>query len=55
VDDEVLWRKDGSAFPAEYKSFPIYKNGDVNGTVVSFSDITERRKTEERIKLFKLF
>ena len=26
VDDEVLWRKDGTNFPAEYWSYPTVKN-----------------------------
>lgn len=46
VDDEVLWRRDGQSFPAEYASYPI-RNGDtVVGAVVTFSDITERKRTE---------
>lgn len=47
VDDEVFWRKDGTAFPAEYGSFPIGENGAVVGAVVTFSDITSWKKAEE--------
>ncbi|MFC1945115.1 PAS domain S-box protein, partial [Chloroflexota bacterium] len=43
VDGEVLWRADGSAFPAEYWSYPIHKEGDILGAVVVFTDITERK------------
>ncbi len=46
VDDEVLWRRDGSAFPAEYASYPIRDGQLVVGAVVTFSDITERKRTE---------
>ena len=46
VDDEVLWRKDGTSFDAEYWSFPIIKNGQVMGAVVSFLDITKRKAAE---------
>lgn len=57
-DEEVHWRADGTSFPAEYWSHPIISNGTLVGTVVSFIDITERRKNEstikERIKLFEL-
>lgn len=28
-DDEVFWRKDGSYFPVEYTSTPIYENGQL--------------------------
>lgn len=42
VDDEVFWRKDGSCFPVEYRSEPLYKQDDLTGAVVSFQDISER-------------
>jgi PAS domain S-box-containing protein len=50
VDDEVLWRKDGTSFPVEYTSVPIRKNGSVMGSVVLFRDITERKEAEEELK-----
>jgi polar amino acid transport system substrate-binding protein len=46
VTDEVLWRKDGTQFPVEYRSMPIKKNGQVIGAVVTFMDIAERKKME---------
>jgi PAS domain S-box-containing protein len=46
VDDEVLWRKDGSFFEAEYWSYPQFMEGRIVGAVVTFVDITERKKTE---------
>jgi len=49
VDTEVLWRKDGSPFPAEYWSYPIIEEGICTGVVVSFIDITERKKTEKEL------
>ena len=50
VNDEVLWRADGTSFAAEYQSFPIFHEGETVGSVVSFIDITERTKAEEEIK-----
>jgi two-component system CheB/CheR fusion protein len=50
VDNEVLWRADGTAFPAEYWSHPIVRNTEVIGAVVTFLDITERRKAEEEVQ-----
>jgi PAS domain S-box-containing protein len=50
VDDEVLWRADGSSFPAEYWSYPICRDGQVVGSVVTFLDITERRQLEDQIR-----
>jgi polar amino acid transport system substrate-binding protein len=50
IDDEVLWRKNGSSFPVEYTSVPIRKDGAVVGTVVLFHDITERKQAEEELQ-----
>ncbi len=44
VVDEVLWRKDGSSFPAEYWSFPQAIDGEIVGAVVTFFDITDRKQ-----------
>ena len=52
VDDEVFWRADGSSFPVEYMSYPIFTNNKIIGSVVTFSDITERKKTEKELKRF---
>ncbi len=46
VDDELLWRKDGSSFEAEYWSNPVYKERALVGAVVTFVDITERKRLE---------
>jgi PAS domain S-box-containing protein len=50
ITDEVLWRKDGSPFPVEYTSMPIKKDAQIVGAVVTFMDITERKRTEETLK-----
>jgi PAS domain S-box-containing protein len=50
VDDEVLWRKDGSCFPIEYFSFPQFREGKVVGAVVTFVDITGRKETENLLR-----
>jgi PAS domain S-box-containing protein len=50
VDDEVLWRADGTSFPAEYWSYPIFINGKIEGAVVTFFDITERKNSERALK-----
>jgi two-component system, chemotaxis family, CheB/CheR fusion protein len=49
VDDEVLWRADGTSFPAEYWSHPVLRDGEVIGAVVTFLDISERRRAEQEI------
>ncbi|MEQ9409504.1 MAG: PAS domain S-box protein [Fuerstiella sp.] len=50
VDDEVLWRSDGSSFEAEYWSYPIREDGRVTGSVVTFLDITARKRVETKLK-----
>ncbi|HWQ10765.1 MAG TPA: PAS domain S-box protein, partial [Holophaga sp.] len=50
VDDEVLWRLDGTSFAVEYSTTPILKDGLISGTVVSFRDITERLLVEQALK-----
>ncbi|WP_409970452.1 sensor histidine kinase [Piscinibacter sp.] len=50
IDSEVLWRADGSAFSAEYSSHPILDGGEVQGAVVTFVDITERKHAEELLR-----
>ena len=51
VDDEVFWRRDGSSFPVEYTSTPIFEGGQPVGAVVVFRDITARKQAEERLRL----
>ena len=46
LENEVLWRKDGTPFPVEYTSMPIKKDDRVVGAVVTFMDITERKEME---------
>ena len=50
--EDVFWRKDGSSFPVEYTSTPIFEQGNLVGAVIAFSDIT--RTIALRDKLEKL-
>jgi signal transduction histidine kinase len=43
IDDEVLWRRSGTSFPAEYWAYPQRKGPKVVGAVVAFIDITENK------------
>jgi PAS domain S-box-containing protein len=47
IDDEVLWRADGTALPAEYGVVPIKDHGRVRGVVVTFTDASKRRAVEQ--------
>ena len=49
-EDEVFWRSDGTFFAAEYWSYPQLHDGEVVGGVVTFFDITERKRGEEELR-----
>jgi PAS domain S-box-containing protein len=50
VKDEVFWRKDGTSFPVEYTATPVEdENGHPAGTVVVFTDVTDRKRLEARM------
>ena len=42
IAGETLWRKDGSSFPVEFWSHPMWDDGVLQGSVATFFDITER-------------
>ena len=46
LDNEVFWRADGTSFPVEYWAYPIRKDGEIVGAVVTFLDITERTRAQ---------
>ncbi|MBL3200758.1 histidine kinase, partial [Klebsiella pneumoniae] len=50
IDSEVLWRRDGQPFAAEYSSYPILDGTRVLGAVVTFVDITERRDQQTALQ-----
>ncbi len=50
VDDEVMWRSDGTGFPAEYWSYPVERDDELVGCVVTFVDITKRLEVEEELR-----
>ncbi len=58
-DDLVLWRKDGTCFPAECWAHPVLDEASAVGSVLTFLDISERKRTqasllesEQRLRLF---
>jgi formate hydrogenlyase transcriptional activator len=50
IDDDVFWRKDGTSFPVEYWSHPLVRDGKTVGAVITFFDITQRKKAEEELR-----
>ena len=49
ISDEVFWRRDGVSFPVEYSSYPIVDKGVIDGCVIIFNDITERKQAETEL------
>jgi PAS domain S-box-containing protein len=47
--DERFFRADGTRFPVEFSAHPIRREGTWEGMVVTFTDITEHKQTEERL------
>ena len=50
VDNEVVWRIDGTSFPTEYWSYPVWRDGKLVGCVVTFVDISERKYSENALR-----
>jgi PAS domain S-box-containing protein len=50
IDDECFFRADGSSFAVEYSSYPIFDDGVVRGAVVTFSDVTARKRTQAALR-----
>ncbi|MGH9713454.1 MAG: ATP-binding protein [Candidatus Acidiferrales bacterium] len=49
VADELVWRADGTSLPVELWSHPIVRDGKTLGAVVTFVDITERKRVETEL------
>lgn len=49
-EDEVFWRPDGTCFPVAYTTTPLRDGEALVGAVVTFRDITERRRTDRRLR-----
>ena len=48
VDNEALWRSDGSAVPVEYTSTAIPQESRLQGAVVVSRDISQRKDVERQ-------
>ncbi len=49
LDNEMLWRRDGTSFFAEYSSFPVMVDGAATGSVITFADLSVRRDGRRRL------
>ncbi|WP_432146573.1 response regulator [Streptomyces sp. bgisy084] len=53
TEGEMFRRRDGVLFPVACTSYPIREKGEVCGAVVTFSDVTARRRAEEALQQAK--
>lgn len=44
-----FWRHDGSSFPVDFVSTPIMEDKQLQGVVIVFRDITERKQAEQKL------
>lgn len=51
LSNEVLWRKDGSFFTAEYSAWPVAGNGEGAGSVVTLVDTARLGGASDRLAL----
>ncbi|MCC2973140.1 PAS domain S-box protein [Massilia sp. IC2-476] len=50
IEDELFFRLDGSSFPVEYRARPVWRDGQLEGAVCTFVDLTQRRRTEDALR-----
>ena len=50
ANDEVFWKKDGSYIPVEYMSTPMIEKEEVIGAVVTFRDLSERKRELQELE-----
>ena len=50
VTNEVFWRKDGSCFPVEYTSTPVFKNDELIGAVAVFRDVSQQKMADLNLR-----
>jgi len=50
IDTEVFWRRDRTPFAVEYSSHPIMDGARVRGAVITFVDITERKRAAQALQ-----
>jgi PAS domain S-box-containing protein len=53
IDTEVFWRRDRTSFAVEYSSYPIVDGLEVRGAVITFVDITDRKRASGELERAK--
>ena len=50
VTDAIFAAGGGEGFPVDYSANPIVRDGRIDGAVITFSDISDRKLTEEKFR-----
>ena len=50
-ENELMWRKDRTSFVADFNCASIRSGGRHRGAVLTFRDVSERRETQERLRV----
>lgn len=50
IPHEVMWSKDGRAIPVEYSTSPLLEEGELRGSVVAFTNISDRVEAERALR-----
>lgn len=54
IENEIFWRKDGTSFPVSYHATSMQNDaGKIIGAIVSFRDITDRKRDEKNLIVAK--
>ena len=49
LNNELLWRRDGTAIFAEYSAFPVRVGQRIVGSAITFSDVSIRQEVQRRL------
>ena len=52
VEEELFYRRDGITFPVAYSVTPMRESGALSGAVLTFRDVSERRRYERQLRHF---
>jgi PAS domain S-box-containing protein len=47
-DNDCFWRRDGTSFPVEFASYPLFDGGQAAGGVLTFVDVEDRKRLERQ-------
>ncbi|MFC1843384.1 PAS domain S-box protein [Thermodesulfobacteriota bacterium] len=53
--DEIYFKKDGTRFPVDYISTPVIENGEIMGAVITFADVSARKKAEADVAKAQMY